>query len=50
MITQKIEFLNLITCFMFDLSVFLQTIGLSVLTKYTFVSFIIKFQISVFRT
>ena len=38
--------------FMFDLfkCFFLQTIGLSVLTKYTFDFLIIKFQNNVFRT
>jgi hypothetical protein len=48
----KIKFLILVTSFMFDLSncFFLQTIGLSVLTKYTFDNFTIKFQNNVFRT
>ena len=38
-------------CFMFELfnCFFLQTIGLSVLTEYTFDNFIIKFQNNVFE-
>jgi hypothetical protein len=51
-LTKRTDFFILMTYFMFDLSncFVLQNIGLPVLTKYAFDTFVIKFQNNVFRT